>query len=277
MSKELVVSCLQTNATPNEKDNLEQIETLMAKAHEAGADFIALPEACDFLDTGIGVMQAYAQPLEAHRALARIRGLVSNFGYWCLIGSLTVRTEEGDIANRSFLINPQGDIVSYYDKIHMFDANIPGNVGSKESDIYRPGDKARISNLPWGRLGMTICYDLRFPHLYRDLAHAGAEILAVPSAFAKMTGQAHWHSLLRARAIENTCFVIAPGQTGHHYDKRYSYGHSLIIDPWGKIIADAGEEVGIITTKIDLEKIDEARSVISSLHHDRKFQSAVGR
>lgn len=275
MSKEFMVSCLQTNATPNQQDNLEQIEALMAKAYEAGADFVALPEACDYLDPEFGAMRAYAQPVETHRALARISGLVSNYGYWCLIGSLTVRTADGDIANRSFLIKPNGDVAAYYDKIHMFDANIPGNEGSKESDIYRPGDKACLASLPWGRLGMTICYDLRFPHLYRDLAHAGAEMMAVPAAFAKMTGQAHWHSLLRARAIENTCFVIAPGQTGHHYNKRYSYGHSLIIDPWGTILADAGDEIGIITAKIDLGKIDDARSVISSLHHDREFQSAV--
>jgi len=272
MTHEFTVSCLQTSSTSNLQDNMEQIEALMHKAHAVGATLVALPEACDFLHPDNAVMTAYARPVAEHQALARLSELARKYGFWLLIGSLTVRHEKGSLANRSFLINADGAIVAHYDKIHMFDANIPGNKATRESDLYHPGRQACLAETPWAMLGMTICYDLRFPHLYRSLAHAGAHMLTVPAAFTKMTGEAHWHSLLKARAIENGCFVIAPGQTGHHYEQRYSYGHSLIIDPWGQVLADAGEEVGLIIARINLDKITEARSIIGSLDHDREFQ-----
>lgn len=267
----LKVACLQTNTTSNKKHNLDMIEDLMLEASNKNAQFVALPEACDFLHEDSEEMKAYATPVKDHIALKHICLLSKKFNYWTLIGSLTVLQEGGKLANRSFLISPKGEVTAWYNKIHMFDANIPGNEDAKESKIYLPGDKLAIADTPWGKLGMTICYDLRFPHLYRALAHRGAKILTVPSAFTQLTGQAHWHTLLKARAIENGCFVIAPGQTGHHYQKRYSFGHSLIIDPWGEVLADGGTEVGVVMADIELTKIAEAKAIINSIDHDRSF------
>ena len=178
---------------------------------------------------------------------------------------------ETRLANRSLLVDPTGAIVARYDKIHMFDIDLPGGESYRESNAYRPGSGTVVVETPWGRLGMSVCYDLRFPHLYRALAQAGADFLAVPSVFTVPTGSAHWHVLLRARAIENSCFVFAPAQWGEHTAGRRSYGHSLIVDPWGEVLADGGEGVGIAAARIDVARIAEVRRMVPSLQHDRRF------
>ena len=208
-----------------------------------------------------------------------MRELARELGAWLLLGSLVIDASgepgaaEGEerLANRSFLIDAAGGIVARYDKIHMFDIDLPGGESYRESNAYRPGNHTVVAETPWGRLGMSVCYDLRFPHLYRALAQAGADFLAVPSVFTVPTGRAHWHVLLRARAIENGCFVFAPAQWGEHTAGRKSYGHSLIVDPWGEVMGDGGEEVGIVTARIDPGRIAEARGMVPSLRHDRAF------
>ncbi|HYD99546.1 MAG TPA: carbon-nitrogen hydrolase family protein, partial [Alphaproteobacteria bacterium] len=182
-----------------------------------------------------------------------------------------VLLEDGRVANRLFVIDPQGEIRARYDKIHMFDVDLAGGESYRESATFRPGEQAVLAQTPWGGLGMTVCYDLRFPHLYRALAQAGARLLAVPAAFTVPTGRAHWHVLLRARAIETGCFVIAPAQTGTHDAGRQTYGHSLIVDPWGEVLADGGGEPGFVTADLDLGRIDEARGMVPALRHDRPF------
>ena len=198
---------------------------------------------------------------------------------WLLIGSLAIdlSREPGEIegerrlANRSYLIDPNGAIVARYDKVHMFDVDLAGGESYRESNAFRPGGQSVLAETPWGILGMTVCYDLRFPHLYRALAQAGADFLAIPSAFTVPTGKAHWHVLMRARAIENGCYVFAPAQWGEHAEGRRTYGHSLIVDPWGEIVADGGEGVGIISARIDAAAIAKARRMVPSLKHDRPF------
>jgi predicted amidohydrolase len=216
--------------------------------------------------------------------LAGMRELARELGAWLLLGSLVIDPAgesgadpggggggEERLANRSFLIDGAGAIVARYDKIHMFDIDLPGGESYRESNAYRPGSQTVVAETPWGRLGMSVCYDVRFPHLYRALAQAGADFLTVPSVFTVPTGKAHWQVLLRARAIENGCFVFAPAQWGEHAAGRRSYGHSLIVDSWGEIMADGGEEVGIITARIDPARIAEARGMVPSLTHDRAF------
>jgi predicted amidohydrolase len=183
-----------------------------------------------------------------------------------------MKLSDTKIANRSFVLNPAGEIAAWYDKIHMFDVDLPNGESYRESKNYQPGDRAVVADLPWGKLGLSICYDLRFPYLYRALAHQGADFLCVPAAFTKVTGEAHWHSLLQARAIENTCFVFAPAQTGKHDDGRSTYGHSLIVDPWGEVLADGGTEVGYVTADIDMARVAEARDRVPSITHDRDFK-----
>jgi predicted amidohydrolase len=208
-----------------------------------------------------------------------MRGLARELGIWLLLGSLVIDpagepgadpTEER-LANRSFLLDAAGAVVARYDKIHMFDIDLPGGESYRESNAYRPGGATAVAETPWGRLGMSVCYDVRFPYLYRALAHADADFLAVPSVFTVPTGRAHWHVLLRARAIENGAFVFAPAQWGEHPGGRKSYGHSLIVDPWGEVLADCGEQVGLVTARIDPGKIAEARRAVPSLTHDRAF------
>jgi predicted amidohydrolase len=213
-----------------------------------------------------------ARPEAEHAMLAVFRELARETGAWLLLGSIVVR--EGDderLRNRSFLIAPDGAVAQRYDKIHMFDVALEGGESYRESAAFRPGERAALAQLPWGVLGMTVCYDLRFPQLYRSLAQAGARFLTIPSAFTVPTGRAHWHVLLRARAIENFCFVFAPAQCGEHAEGRRTYGHSLIVAPWGEILAEGGDEPGVILAEIDPAKADEARSAVPSLTHDRPF------
>jgi predicted amidohydrolase len=214
---------------------------------------------------------AKAMPEAKHRALAAFRGLARDTGLWVHSGSLTLRLDHDRAANRCYVINPEGEVVGRYDKIHMFDVDLGNGETYRESATFFPGERAVVVGLPWGQLGLSICYDLRFPHLYRDLAKAGAEFLAVPAAFTRTTGRAHWHVLLRARAIETGCYVFAPAQCGEHAGGRQTFGHSLIVSPWGAVLADGGEEPGFVMARIEVAEVAEARRKVPSLDHDRSY------
>lgn len=216
--------------------------------------------------------RAKAQFQENDITLKAFRALAEETGKWILAGSLVIKNPDDDrLANRSFLIRPDGDIAAQYDKIHMFDVELDTGESHKESRAYAPGDAAQLAETTWGMFGMSVCYDVRFPHLYQKLALAGAGVLTVPAAFTATTGEAHWHILLRARAIENGAFVIAPAQCGQHTEKRHTYGHSLIIDPWGKILAEAGEEPGFVTAEINMAEVTRRRQQIPNLRNIRDF------
>jgi deaminated glutathione amidase len=278
MTANFTAACIQFTAGPDPEPNLPIVADLVRRARDAGADLIMTPEASNFIESGRRRREK-ARPEADDPFLAGMRDLARETGAWLLLGSLVIDpaaepgATEGEerLANRSFLIDTCGAIQAHYDKIHMFDIDLPGGESYRESTAYRPGNAAVVGEVPWGRLGLSVCYDLRFPHLYRALAHAGADFLTVPSVFTVPTGRAHWHTLLRARAIENSTFVFAPAQWGEHAAGRRSYGHSLIIDPWGEILADAGEGVGIISARIDPDRIAEVRRMVPSLTHDRPF------
>ena len=212
-----------------------------------------------------------AKPEAEHPAIPAFSALAAELGVWLLIGSLQIKLDAATCANRSFLFDDRGRVAARYDKIHMFDVDLKGGESYRESKTFRPGERAVVADTPWGKVGLTVCYDLRFAYLYRALAQAGASFLTVPSAFTVPTGQAHWHTLLRARAIETGSFVFAPAQCGEHAEGRKTYGHSLIVAPWGEVLADGGEEPGVITADIDPAKVAEARAMIPALTHDRRF------
>ena len=265
------LACVQTNSGREMAPNIEAVTRLVRLAGEAGADFISLPENVSMLEPRGRLIKEKARPADAHPALEAFQALAKDVDAWLLVGSLTVKLTGEKVANRSYLLDANGAIVAWYDKIHMFDVDLPGGESYRESAIFEPGGRAVVAATPWGGLGMSVCYDLRFAALYRSLAKAGARFLTVPSAFTRVTGEAHWHALLRARAIENGCYVIAPAQCGEHAEGRQTFGHSLIIDPWGEVLADGGTEVGIIMAEIDPAKVDDARRMIPSLGHDRPF------
>ncbi len=265
------LACIQVNAGNDLAANIETASELTRAARAAGADFIAFPECVAMMEQGRERSLAAAAPAESHPALAAFRALAAETGAWLLAGSLSIRLENETIANRSYLIDPAGGVRAAYDKIHMFDVVLENKESYQESATYRPGDRAVLAATPWGPLGMTICYDVRFPHLYRDLAQRGAVMLSVPSAFTRPTGAAHWEILLRARAIENAAYVFAPAQCGVHPHGRRTWGHSLIVDPWGEILAAADEEPGYIIAEIDPAKVAEIRRSLPSLVHDRDY------
>jgi predicted amidohydrolase len=219
---------------------------------------------------------AASGPEEGNAALAHFRALARELGIWLHVGSMTIALAGGKLVNRSFLISPEGRIAARYDKIHMFDVELPGGESYKESRNYEPGRLAVLADLPWGPIGLTICYDLRFPYLYRALAKAGARFLAIPAAFTRVTGAAHWHIMVRARAIESQCFVFAAAQGGVHEHGRETFGHSLIVSPWGEILAEGGTEPAAIIADINLEALEEARARVPSLEHDRDFDVVHG-
>ena len=272
MSARFTAACVQTNSGTEVEPNLTAAGDLVRRARDAGADLIALPETVSAIVFGRKETLARAKPEDSHPGIPLFADLARETGATLLVGSMAIGLPGGEqVANRSFLFDPSGAVVARYDKMHMFDVDLAGGESYRESATYRPGDKAVVAPTPWGGLGMTICYDLRFAYLYRALAQAGAGILSVPAAFTRQTGLAHWHVLLRARAIETGCFVIAPAQTGIHDQGRETFGHSLIVAPWGEVLADAGEEVGMVTAEIDMSKVDEARSAVPALRHDREF------
>jgi predicted amidohydrolase len=272
MSK-FTIGLIQVNAGNTLAPNVAFIEHQTRKAHAAGAALVMTPENSTLAGADRADTLAKALPEEEHPGLASARSLARELNLWFLIGTIHVRIGEERCANRSYLINPSGAVVAAYDKIHMFDAQLPTGEIYRESSAFRPGSRAVIAETPWGRLGMTICYDMRFPHLYRSMAQAGATMFSVPSSFTVPTGRAHWHVLLRARAIETGCFVFAPAQVGVHASGRSTYGHSVVIAPWGEVLADAGEsEPGLVMAEIDMDKVAEARQAVPSLQHDRPFE-----
>ena len=280
MGESFRVACVQVNAGDEMAENLARAAKLIREAHAAGADFVATPENVSMMTSGRDNAFAKAAPEASHAALAAFRALSRELGIWLLVGSLSVRLEGGRdergedaprLANRSFLLDRQGAIVGRYDKIHMFDVNLSSGQSYRESESFRPGAAAELVDTPWGPLGMTVCYDLRFAHLYRALAQAGARFLAIPSAFTRVTGEAHWHVLQRARAIETGSFVIAPAQCGSHVGGRQTFGHSLIVDPWGEVLADGGESPGVVIAEIEPARVRESRARVPALTHDRAF------
>ncbi len=258
--------------------NLAVTMDLARQAVEGGAAFILTPEVTNCVSLDRDRQRAVLVKEEQDQTLAAMRDFASRAGVWVSIGSLAVKTDDPDgrFANRSFLIAPDGAIVGRYDKIHMFDVSVTEAETFRESAGYRPGARAVVVQTPFGGVGMTVCYDLRFPHLHRDLAKAGAGILLIPAAFSPVTGAAHWEVLLRARAIETGCFVLAAAQTGQHPtsgDKiRTTYGHSMVISPWGEVLADGGTEKGIVFVDLDLSEVSKARARIPALSHDRPYE-----
>lgn len=263
---------VQMRSTRDVAQNIRLAGDLVRDAAGAGADFILTPENTPLMERERDLIDAASHPddganptIEAFQALAR------EVSRWLLLGSLAVKTDEGRLANRSVLFAPDGKIAARYDKIHMFDVTVSEAERYQESKNFRPGREAVLTRLPWGILGLSVCYDVRFPQLYRALAKGGAQFLSVPSAFTKVTGQAHWHVLLRARAIETGAYVFAPAQGGRHENGRETFGHSLIVDPWGRVIAEAGEEPAVVIAKIDPAEVEKARARIPALSHDRDF------
>jgi predicted amidohydrolase len=255
--------------------NLEQGTKLIREAVAQGADYVLTPEVSNMIQSNRQAMFENLAAEEDDLSLKAYRALAVELKIHLHIGSLALRASPERAVNRSFLIGPDGTVIASYDKIHMFDIDLPGGESYRESANYQPGETAVIADLPWGRIGLTICYDVRFPALYRALAESGASFLTVPSAFTVRTGEAHWHTLLRARAIENGCFVFAAAQAGTHESKRQSYGHSLIIDPWGTILAEgSATETGVFLAKIDPAKVETARKTVPSLQHGRRFSVA---
>lgn len=266
------LACVQVNAGNEIAPNVEIAAGLVRQAAEQGADFISLPECVALLEPDRDALFQKSSAEADDQALYAFRALARELGVWLHVGSLAVLSEDGRIANRTFLIAPTGDVTAKYDKIHMFDVDLAGGESYRESNTYQPGAQAVIADLPWGRAGLTICYDVRFPALYGHLAAAGADFIGVPSAFTRTTGRAHWHVLLRARAIETGCWVFAAAQCGDHAAGRQTYGHSLIVDPWGEIVAEADEAPGIIFADIDAARVSEARRAVPSLANARAFR-----
>jgi predicted amidohydrolase len=271
-SSTFTAGLVQMRSGPSPQTNLDAAVRLIAQARERGAQYVLTPEMTNILEVKRERLFAAIAPEESDATLAALRELARRLRIVLHVGSLAIKLSAERAANRSFLIDESGEIVARYDKIHMFDVDLASGESYRESRNYRPGEVAVTADLPWGRLGLTICYDLRFPALYRALAEAGSSFLAIPSAFTKQTGQAHWHVLNRARAIENGAFVFAAAQGGLHENGRETFGHSLIVDPWGGIIAEAGAEPGVVLASIDPGEVTAARAKIPSLSHGRRFE-----
>ncbi len=277
MADKVKVACIQVSAGRDPEPSIEAVGTLIRRARDEGAEFILTPENVVMIEPKREPKFTKAEDEARPLAITAFQDLARETGAWLLAGSFSVKRadatpEDNRLANRSYLFDPTGAIAARYDKIYMFDVSLAQGESYRESSQFRPGDRAVLAETPWGTLGMTICYDMRFPGLYRTLAQAGARLLSIPSAFTVPTGKAHWHTLLRARAIETGCFVLAPAQTGTHAEGRRTYGHSLIVDPWGEVLADGGEEVGFVTAELDLARVDEARRMVPSLEHDRPWR-----
>jgi len=253
--------------------NIDAAQELICKAAQEGASFIATPEMTNLLDIRPGQARSKIRAEVDDACLKALSNLAQRLGVTLLIGSLAIALPEDErFANRSYLIGPDGKIRARYDKIHMFDVEIGDGQSYRESKAYRAGHATPVVETPFGRVGMTICYDVRFPHLYRALGQGGADLITVPAAFTQVTGAAHWHVLTRARAIETGCFVLAPAQGGQHEDGRRTFGHSLIVSPWGEILAEAEHDApGYIIADLDLAQVAEARKRIPSLHNDQAF------
>jgi predicted amidohydrolase len=262
---------IQTRTPATQVAALEQLRPLVDEAVGKGAQLIATPEASNFLQRSRASFLEQVKPAEEDEVVQAAGRWAREHQVWFLLGSALVKRADGLFANRSMLFSPAG-LVAQYDKIHMFDVDLPTGERHRESAVYAPGEAAVIADTPFGRIGLSVCYDVRFPQLYRALAKAGASILTVPAAFTRPTGQAHWSVLLRARAIENGAFVLAPAQGGFHEDGRGTYGHSMIVAPWGEVLAQAeGDEPGVIIATLDLAAVDKARAAVPSLANERPF------
>ncbi|WP_439141702.1 carbon-nitrogen hydrolase family protein [Planktotalea sp.] len=274
----MLVALIQTTSSDDPRENLARISARIREAASNGAEFVLTPEVSNCISMSRSHQEQVLQLEAEDLSLAGYRKLAGELGIWLLIGSLALKTGDADgrFANRSFLIGPNGAVTARYDKIHMFDVDVSKDETYRESDGYRPGTQAVVASTPFGDLGLSICYDLRFAYFYRALAQAGAEILTVPAAFSPVTGKAHWESLLRARAIETGCYVLAPAQTGQHSaghgKARQTYGHSLVISPWGEVLADGGTEERTVLVEIDRAEVAQARRKIAALCHDRSFE-----
>ncbi|NNK78899.1 MAG: carbon-nitrogen hydrolase family protein [Litoreibacter sp.] len=271
------VGLCQLNVSDDPAANLPVTLEFIRAAAKDGAQFVLTPEVTNCISMSRAHQDQVLHFQDDDPTLTALRAEAANLGIWILIGSLAIKTNDADgrFANRSFLIGPDGEIADQYDKIHMFDVNISETEAYHESKGYRPGDRAVLARTEIGAIGMTICYDLRFPHLFRDLAKAGAEMITVPSAFSPATGKAHWETLLRARAIETGCFILAPAQTGTHSSgsakPRKTYGHALAVAPWGEVLLDMGTDPGVTCIDLDLKEIGAARQRVPSLLHDRPY------
>jgi len=271
LSARFTVGCVQMTSGREPAANFAAAAELIRAARVGGAELILTPETSNMMEPRRRLMMEKARPEEDDPGIAEFAALAQELRCWLLLGSAVVRVAEDKAANRSLLFDPDGRVAARYDKIHMFDVEIPDGQSYRESKAFRPGNAAVVAELPWGRLGLTVCYDLRFPQLYRSLAKAGADFLSVPSAFTRFTGAAHWHVLLRARAIETGCFVFAPAQCGTHESGRETFGHSLIVAPWGEVLADGGEAPGVTLAEIDPDLVAKARGMVPALTHDRPF------
>jgi predicted amidohydrolase len=261
---------MRTGRSP--QANLDVAARLIGEAKNGGADYVQTPEITNIMEVSRQKLLDAIVAEESDASLATFRELARKLSIHLHIGSLAIKVTPDKAANRAFLIDPRGEIVARYDKIHMFDVDLANGESYRESNNFRAGELAVVHDLPWGRLGITVCYDLRFPALYRALAEAGASFLAIPSAFTKQTGEAHWHVLNRARAIENGCYVLAAAQGGRHENGRETFGHSLVVDPWGRIVAEGGTEPGVILADIDPAEVAAARARVPSLQHGRRFE-----
>ena len=273
MIREVRIGCVQTRPLATFDEAIEEARRLAGDAVAAGAELVCLPEYCGGLKSEGGLFAPPTAPEARHPVLDALRGFASDTGVWMLIGSIAVDGPGDRLINRGYVIDDQGEVRARYDKIFLFDVDLSPTQRYRESAVVAPGGQAVLVDTPWGRLGMTICYDLRFPQLYRSLAQAGAEILAVPAAFTKVTGEAHWHVLNRARAIENGAVVVAPCAVGAVPGGGAAYGHSLIVSPWGEVLADGGDGVGYVVATVDVESMASARGRIPSLEHDRRFSA----
>jgi deaminated glutathione amidase len=266
------VALIQMRSSRSPAANLDAATRLIGEAKAGGADYVQTPEMTNILEARRDALMTAIMPEHEDPSLAAFRELARRLRLWLHIGSLALKISPDRAVNRGFLIDPLGDITARYDKIHMFDVDLPNGESYRESRSYAPGEHAITADLPWGRLGLTICYDLRFPALYRALAEAGSIFLAIPSSFTKQTGEAHWHTLNRARAIENGCFVFAAAQGGSHENGRDTFGHSLIVDPWGRVLAEGRVDPAVVIAEVDPAAVATARARIPSLLHGRRFE-----
>jgi predicted amidohydrolase len=265
-------ACIQLRSSRNVMENIDAAERLIRDAVRAGADYVQTPEMTNIVERDSATLAANIRPESEDPAVARFAALAGELGIVLHIGSVALKAADGRISNRAFVFGRRGHVLARYDKIHLFDVDLPGGESWRESAVYHPGDRAVVVDLPWLKLGVSICYDIRFPHLYRALAHAGAAALTAPAAFTRQTGEAHWHVLQRARAIENGAFVISAAQAGAHADGRETFGHSIIVAPWGDVLAEAdGEGLEVITADIDPDLSVQARQRIPALKNERPF------
>jgi predicted amidohydrolase len=272
MAQPFKVALVQNRAGADMNANIAECSALVREAHAQGADLICLPELFPCLHVSDRMLEVGAHPEESHPALRHFSDLAAELGIWIQPGSVAVEMPSGKLRNRAVMLDAAGSLVARYDKMHMFDVDLADGESYRESDVFESGDEAVLAPTPWGLVGLTVCYDLRFAYLYRSLAQAGASYLTVPAAFMRTTGKAHWHVLLRSRAIETGCYVFAACQWGAHGDA-VTYGHSLVVAPWGEVIADGGEHGGVVVADVDPAKVEEARAMVPALRHDRPLRA----